>query len=437
MPQSRSHIVRQVVYQSLCSSLFLGLSLLFPSYGACETYGINDPKGVFVPKVTVTVGKKDILIKKTDPQQKFRVIAIKLNDRNRKLIQNVNNLSVEWINVDNVPNKPMPLAGPHYNPVSKVFQDSMGKSAALRIVEKTARDLFAGKLPEDLLSISIDEQPLVSSELASEKERTVQLGAGRDVSLKVNKTVIEFNENNLRAGETLEIDNGSGMDQTIGVELPGKNLLYFQRIMKKNDQGKGRIPEENWGRFTLGADSGISMFVIPEHDRASLAQLNGKEILIKVYQGNKVRDTIRVPIKTAPDLRSGASTMTSDGEPSPEPRKPPGQPEVSNQRKAENGQSARSQTRQETSAASQSVKKEGDWGRMGLWVFQIINLALLVCLGVYGIFFMLPKMQVLQDRLAKNEMFIHGSREAIREELEEIKAEILKQCETKPPSEEP
>jgi hypothetical protein len=44
-------------------------------------------------------------------------------------------------------------------------------------------------------------------------------------------------------------------------------------------------------------------------------------------------------------------------------------------------------------------------------------------------FFMLPKIQVLQDRLAKAEMFIHGSREAIREELEQIKGEIIQQCE--------
>jgi hypothetical protein len=49
-------------------------------------------------------------------------------------------------------------------------------------------------------------------------------------------------------------------------------------------------------------------------------------------------------------------------------------------------------------------------------------------LAGYGIFFMLPKIQVLEDRLAKSEMFIHGSREAIREELDEIKREILQQC---------
>ena len=63
-----------------------------------------------------------------------------------------------------------------------------------------------------------------------------------------------------------------------------------------------------------------------------------------------------------------------------------------------------------------------------MWALQIFNLALLVALGVYGIFFMLPKMQVLEDRLAKNEMFIHGSREAIREEIEEMREDILREC---------
>jgi hypothetical protein len=53
---------------------------------------------------------------------------------------------------------------------------------------------------------------------------------------------------------------------------------------------------------------------------------------------------------------------------------------------------------------------------------------LLIGLAGYGIFFILPKVQVLEDRLAKNEMFIHGTREAIREELDQIKEEILRQC---------
>jgi len=65
---------------------------------------------------------------------------------------------------------------------------------------------------------------------------------------------------------------------------------------------------------------------------------------------------------------------------------------------------------------------------MWLWILQIANLALLVAIGSYGIFFILPRIQVLEDRLSKNEMFLHGSREAIRDELEQIKKEILQQC---------
>jgi hypothetical protein len=70
-----------------------------------------------------------------------------------------------------------------------------------------------------------------------------------------------------------------------------------------------------------------------------------------------------------------------------------------------------------------------------VWIFQFFNLVLLAALAGYAIFFLLPKIQVLEDRLAKNEMFLHGSREAIREELEEIKAEILGQCRKVPPPE--
>ncbi|MBI4962168.1 MAG: hypothetical protein HY913_02725 [Desulfomonile tiedjei] len=418
MRQARSDILCHLVYQGIFSCLILSLGLLLPGSGIAETYGIKDPKGVFVPKVTVTVGKKEILIRKTDPQQSFRVIAITL--KNRNVSRNAGLLHVEWINADNVAGKPMPLSGPHYNPLSKVFQDSMGKSVALKIVEKTKLDLFAGKPIEDLLSISVNEQPLVSSETASEKDRTVQLGTGRDVSISVNKTAIEFNESNLKKGEILDVDNRSGMDQVIGIELPEKSLLYFQKIIKKFEQSQ--VPRENWDRFTLGADSGVLVVLIPEPDPALLGRLNGKEILVKVYQGNTIKDTIRVPIKTSPDLRVAQYQ---------EDPKPPSRPETPPQPRPENGQSSPSPTRSEPPAA-QAARSDGG---LGLWIFQIVNLALLVCLGAYGIFFMLPKIQVLEDRLAKNEMFIHGSREAIREELDEIKTEILKQCETKPSSE--
>ena len=175
--------------------------------------------------------------------------------------------------------------------------------------------------------------------------------------------------------------------------------------------------------------------LIPEPDPALLAQLNGKEILIKIYQGNKIRETIKVPIKTSPDLRVAGGTVGGGAEASPEERKGSAKSEASAQKRLENAERGQTTTRPEASAQSQPVRGERGWGQLGLWVLQIINFVLLVCLGVYGIFFMLPKIQVLQDRLAKNEMFIHGSREAIREEIEQIKQEILMQCEPKPPEE--
>ena len=58
--------------------VFLG-AVLFPAEAACETLGIKDPKGNFVPKVTVTVGTKEVEIKKTDPQASFSSISLTLN----------------------------------------------------------------------------------------------------------------------------------------------------------------------------------------------------------------------------------------------------------------------------------------------------------------------------------------------------------------------
>jgi hypothetical protein len=63
-----------------------------------------------------------------------------------------------------------------------------------------------------------------------------------------------------------------------------------------------------------------------------------------------------------------------------------------------------------------------------LWIIPVLSIGLLVVVGGYAIFFILPRIQVLEDRLSKSEMFIHGSREAIREELDEIRKEILQQC---------
>ena len=82
------------------------------------------------------------------------------------------------------------------------------------------------------------------------------------------------------------------------------------------------------------------------------------------------------------------------------------------------------------SYAVESPSKTARGGGLWFWAVQVFNFVLLAVLGMYGVFFMLPRIQVLEDRLAKSEMFIHSSREAIREELEEVKEEIIRQCRT-------
>jgi len=60
-----------------------------------------------------------------------------------------------------------------------------------------------------------------------------------------------------------------------------------------------------------------------------------------------------------------------------------------------------------------------------IWILAAANLALLAALAAYVIFFMLPRIQVLQDRITKSEIFIHNSRESIREEIETIRHEVI------------
>jgi hypothetical protein len=419
--QKRLHHIR--LRGRLLLLVFLG-AVLFPAEAACETLGIKDTKGNFVPKVTVTVGNKEVEIKKTDPQASFASISLTL--KNHKLIQNVTLLDIQWVNVNNVPGKPLPFAGPLYNRSTRVFQAPMTKSSSLKLLDRTKVSLFAGKSVADLFAISIGDQPLIPSEAVPEKERTVQLGTGRDISINVDKASIVFNENNFKKGEILNVDNRSGSDQVLGVELPEKGLLYYQ-IIRKPEQTK--IPRENWDRFTVASDSGIFIVLIPETDPAQLAQLDGKEIVIKIFQGNKIRETRKIPIRTSSDLRSpgkesGERGESLRGEESSEPSKS----EVGPPRKAEAVEASAPPARREATSPVETAQTNRQWGGLWLWIVQIFNLALLAGLAVYAIFFMLPKIQVLEDRLAKNEMFIHGSREAIREELDQIKAEILRQC---------
>lgn len=383
--------------------------VFFPHAARCETFGTKDADGSFAPRIVVTVEKKEIVIKKANPRDKFK-ISLKLNASNRLLIKNVALLNVEWIGPDNKSSKPVPFAGTAYDKTTHTFQEPLTKSIGLRIVDKSSANFFSGKKLADILTLRVDDVPLVSAESAGEKERTIQMGAGRDVSLDVDKTRVVFNEGNLKSGEMINVVNRSGLDQIIGVDLPEKGFVLRQ-IRRKLEQTQ--IPKEDWDRFTLPADQGIFLALIPNWaDPTQLAQLDGTEIIIKSYQGNEVRETRRIPIEISSAIRhAGAEPGTSE-----ESQERPAQPKT-----------RPSGPKPVVTPESPETRQVDAKGFFWLWVLQATNLVLLAGLGFYALFFLLPKIQVLQDRVSKSEMFIHGSREAIREELDQIKRELMDQ----------
>ena len=213
-----------------------------------------------------------------------------------------------------------------------------------------------------------------------------------------------------------------------------KKSCVYSQIVRKPEQKP--IPREDWNRFTLASDSGIVIVLFPEPNPAQLSQLDGKEIVIKVFQGNKIRETRKIPIRTSSDLRASGKDSGERGESlRGEETGGPSKSEVGPSRTAEPVEASAPPARREATSPAETAQTNRQWGALWLWIIQIFNLVLLAGLAVYAIFFMLPKIQVLEDRLAKNEMFIHGSREAIREELDQIKAEILRQCQKDPTQE--
>jgi len=399
--------------------------------GLCQTFGVKDQRGDFVPKVTIVVSSKDILIKKTDPQDKFRSISLTLNPKNANLRRDVGLLNIEWLDANNKAGKPMPFAGPRYEAPLRKFQDSMMRSAGLRIIDKSNHNLFTGKTIGDLFQIQIDDQPMVSSESVVEGERTVQLGTGRDVSVNVGKSVIVFNESNFKKGEILNVDNRSGADQALGIELPEKGLLFYQ-VRRNPEQTK--IPKDNWDRFTVAPDSGIFIALIPDRDPMALSQLDGKEIVIRVFQGGRIRETKRIPIKIASDLKQGAREPGLSGQiPGGEPVQRMTRNNSEPPQKPESAQLPAQPPRQPAPTAAQ--KAAGTSSSLWVLIFLGLNLVLVAGLGLYSILFILPRIQVLEDRLAKSEMFIHGTREAIRDELDQVKEEILQELHRPPDSE--
>jgi ankyrin repeat protein len=143
-----------------------------------------------------------------------------------------------------------------------------------------------------VLGINSDEKD--THRIARERGHTVLLRASLDPSITVDKTSIRFTEKNIRQGEVINVDNNSGFDQTLGISLPQKGLLYSS-IVSKPEQVK--MPHENWKRFSVPTNSGIFIIITPESDPAQIEMLDGEEIVIKVYDGNEVRETRRIPIK--------------------------------------------------------------------------------------------------------------------------------------------
>ncbi|MFH0958846.1 MAG: hypothetical protein V1897_09105 [Pseudomonadota bacterium] len=409
-----------VFFLSVCFAMISGFSF-------AAVYGIKDSKGIFTPKISVEMGNKQIVIYKKDPHEKFKSFALILNRKNAALIRNINQLNIEWIASDNRATKAVPFAGPTYDPVKLKFEEPVARSIGLKLVDRSSRNLFAGKQFSDLFSVYLDEQKLVVGEGGAEQEGPIKLGAGRDISINIDKTSITFNENNIKKGEIINIDNRSGLDQTLGLDIPEKDLLYTQ-IVRKPEQTK--VPREIWPKFKVNADSGIFVVLIPDPEPSRLAGLNGKEVTIKIYQADKIRETIKIPIKT-----SGDSSISSTDSQTLQGIREQDTHLSSKPANSLAGAGTTEQTRTHSGAASvekSSVGKdlEGQegWTVIGIWLLQIFNLAGLIVLAVYLAFFMLPKLQVIEARMSKNEMFLLGAREAIREELDKTKEDVLKQC---------
>lgn len=414
----RSSSYRYLIALVISASLCLVLTEL--SFGAI--YGYRDSKGNFLPKVTVSLGKKELVISKIDSQEKFKSFALIVNKKNTNLIKNLNQLSVEWLNAENKGGKPTSFVGPSYDATKLRFEEPMTRSATFKLTDKSGKNVLAAKSLGDLFTIQIDQNSLVASESSSEPDSPVRFGSGRDVSLNLDKTSIQFDESNIKKGEIINLDNRSGLDQIVGIELPEKSLLYYQ-IVRKPEQTK--VPRENWDRFNIPTDSGIFVVLIPDADPNQLAALNGKEILIKVYQGDRTRETLRVPIKTASDSEDKSTETLQGGIQVQDISSSKPKPVVEKQDTKDSDRSSTSPEVKTMAPASQLAPSA--IGSTIAWVIIILNLIALLAVVGFGAFFLLPRIQVLEDRLAKSEMFIHGSREAIREELDLIKEEVFRQ----------
>lgn len=400
--------------------------ILFAVYGQCQaqtTYGYEDSTGAFVPKVTVELNQKTIKIEKVKPREKFRSIEMRINPRNNALRDNKSLLQIVWVNQAGEDGRPIPFTGPRYVHENIAFRDTMTKSKALKIIDESNKALFRNQELRDLFLLFVNNKELIPEEESSGSETGVSLPETQEKRIIVDSDSIEFNTiSSLKRGTTINIDNPTGFHQIIGLEFPDSKLFYMRKVHWRPEQTE--VPEADWGNISIPPNSGLFIVIIPEPRPLALSQLHGTEITLKIYDGTQIAELIRIPISISRDLRvpdSNGSREISDGSNEGVGFVPPDQGEgtTTEPKPVENSDPGPTPT--PSKAPAQGI------GLMA-WVAIILSVTVSIVVALYVIFFILPKIQALEDRLAKNEMFLHGSREAIREELELTKEEILKQC---------
>ncbi len=401
--------------------------LIFALYGQCKAetrFGYEDSTGAFVPKVTVELDKKNIKIEKVKPTEKFRSIEIRINPRNSDLRDNKSLLQIVWINQAGEVGRPIPFTDPRrYVHDNIAFRDTMTKSKALKIIDESNKALFRNQEFRDLFLLFVNNKELTPEEEGSESGAGVSLPEPQEKRIIVDSNSIEFNTiSSLKRGITINIDNPTGFHQIIGLEFPDSKLFYMRKVHWRPEQTE--VPEADWDNISIPPNSGLFIVVIPEPRPLALSQLHGAEIALKVYDGTQIAELIRIPISISRELRmpdSNDSGEINGGSDQGVGFIPPDQGDVqtTEPEPVENPDPAPNET--PNAAHAQGIG-------LTAWAAIIVAVTVSIFVGLYVVFFVLPKIQALEDRLAKNEMFLHGSREAIREELEITKEEILKQC---------
>jgi Ankyrin repeats (3 copies) len=143
-----------------------------------------------------------------------------------------------------------------------------------------------------VLGINSDEKG--THRIANERGHTVPSRASMDSSITVDKTSILFDEGNIIKGELINVDNESGFECTVGIVLPKEGLLY-SFVVRKPDQVK--IPRQDWEHIKVAANSGIFIILVPENDPVQIEKLDGKEIVVKAIEANRIRGINRITIK--------------------------------------------------------------------------------------------------------------------------------------------